>query len=128
MYQSNWFVKTSVMDSHLSYYVSTSQAVLFTNLGSPISVLYCTSFIILKMHYLHSNGAFLVVKTYINSFAQTGICTFNLCEFSYCIPVSVFQGFYTGVQSEVKHFVTAQILRSSTYNYKISTSYESTTS
>ena len=29
------------------------------------------------MHNLHSNGAFLVVKTYVDNFAQTGIYTFK---------------------------------------------------
>ena len=29
------------------------------------------------MHNLHSKGAFLVVKTYVDNFAQTGIYTFK---------------------------------------------------
>ena len=40
-------------------------AVLFTNLGSSISVLYCVSLIRnrLKMDNLHTNSSFLVVNT-----------------------------------------------------------------
>ena len=29
------------------------------------------------MNYLHSNGSFLVVKTYIDNLAQIGMCTFK---------------------------------------------------
>ena len=29
------------------------------------------------MDYLHTNGSFLVVKTYMDNLAQIGICTFT---------------------------------------------------
>ena len=70
MYHRNWFVNINVTDLEFQTFVLDTNK-LFTNLGSLISVLYCTSLIRykLKMDYLHLNGSFLVVEICMGNFA-----------------------------------------------------------
>ena len=81
MYRLYWFCEDKCKGFGIpNFPIIKTQAVLFTNLVSPISVLNCMSLIRyrLKMGYLHLNGSFLVVKTGMDKFAQIGIYTFNL--------------------------------------------------